>query len=101
MGWVFFILTLPLLAFSFYNYPKARTVINRDACVANLKQIDIAKEAWALEHKKRAGESCEPESLKPHLQMAWEQIQCPSGGRYTVEAIGKHPECTATSHRLE
>ena len=41
-----------LAAIAIPNFVKARTASQKNACIANLKQIDGAKASWALEQKK-------------------------------------------------
>ncbi len=40
-----------LAAIAIPNFVKARTASQKNACIANLKQIDGAKATWALETK--------------------------------------------------
>jgi prepilin-type N-terminal cleavage/methylation domain-containing protein len=44
-----------LAAIAIPNFVKARQTAQRNACISNLRQIDGAKEQWALENKKSAG----------------------------------------------
>ena len=44
-----------LAAIAIPNFVKARTTAQKNACIANLKQIDGAKEQWALENKLTSG----------------------------------------------
>ena len=41
-----------LAAIAIPNFIKAREASQKNACIANLKQIDGAKNTWALEQKK-------------------------------------------------
>src|SRR5205814_2241623 len=41
-----------LAAIAIPNFVKARSLSQRNACIANMKQIDGAKATWALENKK-------------------------------------------------
>ena len=41
-----------LAAIAIPNFVKARTTAQQKACINNLRQIDGAKEQWALENKK-------------------------------------------------
>src|SRR6266496_6340869 len=41
-----------LAAIAIPNFVKARTASQKNACIANLKQISGAKHCWALENKK-------------------------------------------------
>src|SRR5579871_5721695 len=41
-----------LAAIAIPNFVRARTTAQKNACIANLKQIDGAVQQWALENKK-------------------------------------------------
>jgi prepilin-type N-terminal cleavage/methylation domain-containing protein len=44
-----------LLAIAVPNFVRARESSRAKACVSNLKQIDAAKEQWAMDNNKRTG----------------------------------------------
>ena len=44
-----------LAAIAIPNFVKARTTAQKNACINNLRQIDGAKEQWALETKQAPG----------------------------------------------
>jgi prepilin-type N-terminal cleavage/methylation domain-containing protein len=44
-----------LAAIAIPNFVKARQTAQKNACIRNLREIDGAKEQWALENKKSAG----------------------------------------------
>ncbi|MCA1948692.1 MAG: prepilin-type N-terminal cleavage/methylation domain-containing protein [Armatimonadetes bacterium] len=88
-----------LLAIAVPNFIKARESSRTKTCIANLKQIDSAKEQWAMENKKTTGDACGftgilvPDYLKA-------EPSCPSGGTYTVNAVGTAPTCSIAGHAL-
>src|SRR5215211_2030204 len=47
-----------LMAIAVPNFIKARESSRRNSCVANLKQIDSAKEQWAMDNRKTTGDAC-------------------------------------------
>ncbi len=79
------------------NFVKARTVSQQNACINNLRQIDAAKQQWALEKGKQATDVPAMEDLKPYLQRI---PHCPAGGTYTLNAVGQPPTCSIPDHRL-
>jgi len=46
-----------LAAIAIPNFVKARATAQKNACIANLKQIDGAVQQWALENKKVASDT--------------------------------------------
>jgi hypothetical protein len=76
---------------------KARTVSQENACINNLRQLDAAKNEWALEKGKKAGDVPTKEDLLPYLR-SWPV--CPSGGTYSINAVGEPPICSVPGHKL-
>ncbi len=81
-----------LLAIAVPNFVRARESSRAKSCVANLKQIDAAKEQWAMDNNKSNGDACQMSDLVPTYLKS--TPSCPSGGTYTVGAIGTNPSCS-------
>ncbi|MEY2427465.1 MAG: type pilus assembly protein PilA [Verrucomicrobiota bacterium] len=69
------------------------------ACINNLRQIDGAKQQWALENKKTA------EDVPPATELALffkggAFPVCPAGGAYTINAVGVEATCSIPGHVL-
>src|SRR6201996_8730726 len=56
-----------LAAIAIPNFVKARTTSQANACVNNLRQIDGAKQQWALENKQLPTASPASTVLQPYL----------------------------------
>lgn len=71
----------------------------RNACINNLRQIDAAKQQWALENNKTADSVPAAQDLLPYFK---DQAfpACPSGGIYTIGAVGVPPTCSIPGHVL-
>jgi prepilin-type N-terminal cleavage/methylation domain-containing protein len=88
-----------LLAIAIPNFVKARESSRTKSCVANLKQIDSGKEQWAMDNKKNTGDAVTSTDLAPAYIKTFPS--CPSGGTYTVGAVGTDPTCsTGGTHTL-
>jgi len=87
-----------LLAIAVPNFIKARESSRKQTCIANLKQIDSAKEQCAMENKWDTAHACDFSDLVPTYVKTLPD--CPSGGTYTVAGIGTAPSCTVTGHVL-
>lgn len=78
---------------------KARAQAQNNACINNLRQLDAAKEQWALAEGKE-------NEAEPDLQGVLEYIKgnrmpvCPQGGTYQLNAIGTAPTCSHPGHAL-
>ncbi len=60
-------------------------------CLANLKQLEGAKEVWASENKKKNGDECKMSDLVPDYIRV--EPRCPVGGAYILNPIGVNPAC--------
>jgi outer membrane lipoprotein-sorting protein len=78
----------------------------RNACINNLRQIDAAKNEFALENKKTNGDTVTEDDLKPYIKLGANESSangfptCPSGGKYTIGNIGEKPTCSTAGHFL-
>jgi prepilin-type N-terminal cleavage/methylation domain-containing protein len=81
-----------LLAIAVPNFVRARESSRARACVSNLKQIDAAKEQWAMDNNKSDGATCAMTDLVPNYIKS--TPSCPAGGTYTVGNVGTNPTCS-------
>jgi hypothetical protein len=74
----------------------------RDTCINNLRQIDAAKNQWALENNKTADAIPTAQDIAPYIKLdANGNIPgCPSGGAYTINALNTAPTCSISGHVL-
>ena len=70
-----------------------------NVCLNNLRQIEAAKEQWALENDKTADAIPTAQDLLPYLSNMVFPV-CPSGGTYTINAVGVPPTCSIPGHVL-
>ena len=71
----------------------------RRVCIANLKEIADAKAAWAVENNKSADAVPKADDLLPYLPDGIFPA-CPSGGLYSINAVGVPPTCSIPGHVL-
>jgi hypothetical protein len=88
-----------LAAVAVPNFVKARSTSQKNACISNLRQIDGAKQQWALEKKKVESDVPTREDLKPYLRKD-EWPTCLAGGTYTIHRVADPPECSIPGHKL-
>jgi hypothetical protein len=74
-----------------------QVVIN--ACVNNLRQIEGAKQQWALENSKPANTLVGELNITPYLP-GNVMPTCPGGGTYTINSVGVAPTCSVAGHQL-
>ncbi len=87
-----------LMAIAVPNFIKARENSRRNSCIANLKQIDSAKEQYAMDQKLATGGAVTMANLTDpttgYIKGAATGPLCPSGGAYTVNVVGTSPACS-------
>ncbi|MBI3850854.1 MAG: prepilin-type N-terminal cleavage/methylation domain-containing protein [Verrucomicrobia bacterium] len=84
------------------NFVRARTTSQMNACINNLRQIDSAKQQWALETKQTTTATPTTADVRSYLVRGTvgPLPLCPAGGTsatfatcYTINEIGTPPVC--------
>ena len=69
-----------LAAIAIPNFVKARTASQKNACIANLKQLEGAKATWALENNKTSTDTPSEANLIGATAYVKTKPTCPGGG---------------------
>lgn len=89
-----------LAAIAIPNFIKARETSQKNACIANLKQIAGAAATFALEHKKTSNYPYNfSEIIGPTLYIR-EMPKCPADGSYFENFVHGPPQCSIAGHSL-
>ena len=85
------------------NFVKARANSSKNACVANLKQIQGAKETWATENHKTLTAAPRKSDLFGRDRYIRTTPICPMNGIYHLGAVNEDPICSwgGPGHSLE
>lgn len=83
-----------LSAIALPAFVKAREVSQRNMCRANMKQLQCAKEQYALEHNSKKDESLTEQNISEFIPGGVSRLACPKGGRYTINPLDIDPECS-------
>jgi prepilin-type N-terminal cleavage/methylation domain-containing protein len=84
-----------LAAIAIPNFVKARENSQINACIANLKQIDGAIQTWALEQKKKTGDTIVSTEIFGANNYIRVEAKCPSGtGSYAMTTVGAAAQVT-------
>ncbi len=88
-----------LAAIAIPSFMKARERSRINACINNLRQIDGAKEQYAMENNKDSTTTPASTDVDDFLKA---YPTCPAAGTYTINAIGSNPTCSksADGHTL-
>jgi prepilin-type N-terminal cleavage/methylation domain-containing protein len=91
-----------LAAIAIPNFVKARKTAQTNACINNLRQIDGAKQQWALENAAAAGATPSQAAITPYLGRgnggSVQSVYCPLSGAgalngYAVNDLNTAPQC--------
>src|SRR5258707_1277734 len=87
-----------LMAIAVPNFIQARNNSRKNSCIANLKQIDSAKEQYAMDQKLSTGGAVTMANLTDpttgYIKGAATGPAEPMGGTYTVNVVGTPPACS-------
>ncbi len=82
-----------LAAIAIPNFVKARTTSQTNACINNLRQIDGAKQQWALETKQATNATPGYTDISVYLKNA---VSCPAAGNNTTFSGSYTPNNVST-----
>jgi chromosome segregation ATPase len=81
------------------NMANAAVVIAQKTCLGNLRRIDDAKQEWAAENAEPDDAVPTAADLLPYLKDGIFPV-CPSGGKYSINAVDEVPTCSFAGHVL-
>ena len=84
-----------LLAIAIPNFLRARETSRAKSCTGNLRQIETAKEQWAMDNKKSATDTPTSAFLAPDYMKTYPS--CPSAGAYTIGDMSTRPVCLGSN----
>ena len=79
-----------LAAIAIPNFVHARSQAQQNACINNLRQIDAAKQQWALETGQKPSASPSAGNIQPYLGRgstgSLTDVYCPQSSTHTIAA---------------
>ena len=81
-----------LAAIAIPNFVRARNKSQANSCINNLRQLDAAKQQWALENKQQDSSVPTAADVQPYLKNNLFP-HCPSHGTYSLNAANTDPTC--------
>ena len=88
-----------LKAFAEYTgTPEGKLKINAHFCITYLRQIDGAKQQWALENRKTAEAVPTSDEVGAFIRDGFPK--CPAAGVYSINSIAADPTCSIPGHQL-
>ncbi|MFH0839916.1 MAG: prepilin-type N-terminal cleavage/methylation domain-containing protein [Candidatus Omnitrophota bacterium] len=81
-----------LAAIAIPNFNNARLEARESICINNMRQIDSAKEQWALENGKSSTDEPTEAEVAAYIRSGFPN--CPANGTYTIGALNALPSCS-------
>jgi prepilin-type N-terminal cleavage/methylation domain-containing protein len=85
-----------LAAIAIPNFVRARNTAQQNACINNLRQLDGAKQQWALENKKTDTDTMASTDVNVYIKNNI-YPSCPASGTYTLNAVNADPTCSKST----
>lgn len=97
-----------LAAIAIPNFVRARTTSQQNACINNLRQLDGAKQQWALETKAASSATPALTDIQPYLGRGTGGTAptCPSdaakttASSYTINDVSTAPTCLINTNHV-
>ena len=90
-----------LAAIAIPNFVKPHSTAQLNGCINNLRQIDAAKNQWALEKNKKSEDVPTEDDIKPYIKLINGDLpKCLQGGSYTIGPVSEPPKCSVPGHAL-
>jgi len=90
------------------SFIKARVTTRTNICINNLRQIEYAKDQWAIENNAGTSDTPTETNLDSYIKGSIANINCPEGGTnfsdsYTINPISTNVACkkSPSTHALE
>ena len=87
----FLLLLVPVLLGLWIMRERNRS--SKHYCIVNIRQIEGAKDQWALAEKKRLNDAPSWEELIRGKYLYGKPV-CPKGGTYTIGQVGEASSCS-------
>jgi hypothetical protein len=85
----------------------ARDTASASGCVNNLRQMDGAKQQWAMEYHRTINDVPSWKDIRPYFVRGKDPnsdpVKCPAGGNYSIRRVGDVPTCSigGQNHSLD
>ena len=81
-----------LLGIALPNFLQSRETSRAKSCISNLRQIQSAKERWAMDNNRPATDTPTTDDLLPNYLNTLPT--CDAGGIYTLGSVNDAPACS-------
>jgi len=85
------VMAVVLIAAALLPFLLVKTMPAKAPCINNLRQLDGAKQQWALEYRKETNDVPTMNDVRSFLKNS---LVCPEGGNYVPGRIDELPKCS-------
>jgi len=95
-----------LAAIALPSFQRARETSQQNACINNLRQIDGAKQQWALETNQASDAEPEAADIDDYLRGGTAAVYCPQDSEqgfdtsYEINDLQNDPECNINTEHV-
>lgn len=89
-----------LFALASAKWRSLRVQADANTCALSLRVLDDAKERWARENNKTAGDEVYENDIRNHFK-GGVLPRCETGGKHTIGVVGERPKCSIPGHVLD
>jgi Zn-dependent protease with chaperone function len=83
-----------LAAIAIPSFVKARETAQCNACINNMRIIEVAKEQAAVAHNHSAGDTVTEQEVSQFIKNGVCNLRCMKGGHYTIHPLGQDAACS-------
>ena len=85
-----------VIVFVIPNLIRVTYETGANTCINNLRQIEAAKEQWALERNAKTNDVITENDIKPYIKLdsSGNLPKCPAGGTYIIGRVGEDVKCS-------
>lgn len=83
-----------LAAIAIPSFMRARDTSQLNACIVNMRALDEAKDQAAQALNCKEGNTVSEGDVSKYLKHGFSGLLCPKNGHYTINPVGKDPECS-------
>ena len=87
-----------LAAIAIPSFIRARANSQQNACINNMRQIDSAKDQWAMENGAKTADLVVESAVDGFMRRG--RPHCPAQGVYSYNPVGQPPSCSLSNLEL-
>jgi len=75
--------------------------VKQGRCIANLERIAHAKAELARDRDLTNGAPITTDQILDYVEGGAHSLKCPAGGTYSINPVGRSPQCSVPGHEMK